>query len=698
MAINNLIEESKEDKTLMEQLQKLFIEFYSNFYKDEHASSFLTSFTQVKSLIEKQSLTISKIINSIKQNNTEEVYKEFLKTAKRHYELGVFPKAMFDSINVYTRMLSDKKILERKHIKLIKSILEETTAKIYIKGYINEAISFLENERKLKVNSKYDDYFYSKVISHLKKLIEFIDSSENLKMEALLFVHTNCGIAKFLEGIGFQIMSHGREINALKLKAVHKAVHEYTKSLFSYIEKHQYCDAVYMALNIIDNVYKLLYLYSNLALRWRDNKKDIVSNYTLTAKKDSKTYLLILKHEEHIKISQDLRRKIFNILENYFLDFSFIFFDEIQSKDTIDIFINQKSEDFSLKLENLITDLTKLAEELSFKYVSISDRPILKIAKFDLSAIERYFANEEEILELYREIKNKLEKETSNNVIKVIDYSQHINDIVKSIKNNLSIKEVSIKQLKKENVELFAHKIFTMDRKLFGVEILGRIKDTNTNEYIPAGRFIKVFEKNNLMEEFDRIIIKKVKENLKEIKQITKNIFVNIYPSSLSYDPVVDELKQLIGECDKEKINLFLELTEYTIISNKEIFEFLKSDRFTIVFDDFGTGYTNYELIGELGEKKNAKVIKIDGSIVKKSKESKIYTSILESITLFSDSLGMKTVYEFVENEEVFEKIKEIAKSLNLKTKNILLQGFYLHVPAHYKELILPKNQVKDKK
>jgi len=673
-------------------LKEIFVEFYSALHDDDHSSVFFTSLKQVELLIEKQSVILFNMIKSLEENKNEEVKQELYKLAKRHFDLGISPKSIFYSIDLYIDILKKKNLdINESIINTMKQMLEETTAKVYIKGYIDEVIDFIGREKELRNLNKYDDYFYENVLNHLKHTKELVDATDRKVDELLLFTHTHCNIFKLITSMAFKVMFFGREEDLLEFKSIHKRTHEYIKQMISYIINHKYEESVYLSSELINDFYKLVYLYSDIILRWRDNKKSIIFDYFTSQKDELKTYLFVIEPKRHIKIKDKIKKEILNFLENYFTDFEFIFFDEID--ETIDILINQEVPDLNVKLENLLKGLEKFAKNLKEKYISLIEYPVIRIGRIDLSHLRIYSIGKEEISEVFNFIKDNIEKERGEDVILIVDYTTQINKVMNSVYENLEIKRVVLNQLKKEEIDLFVHKIFDLTGKEFAIEILARIKNPSDKKYIPAGKFLRVFEEEGLMGEFDKVILKKLRENIKDIKKISKNIFVNIYPTSLSYEPVVKEIEHVVNVFKEENLNLFLEITEYAIVSNKEILEHLESKDFYIAFDDFGTGYTNYEIVGELGEKNRAKVIKIDGSIVKRMVESKIYESMVKSITLFSNEVGMSTVYEFIENEEILNKIKEIAKYLKLNPENLLLQGFYLHVPTYYKDEIKNEKQ-----
>ena len=88
-----------------------------------------------------------------------------------------------------------------------------------------------------------------------------------------------------------------------------------------------------------------------------------------------------------------------------------------------------------------------------------------------------------------------------------------------------------------------------------------------------------------------------------------------------------------------------------------------------IAIDDFGSGYSNFSYIADLG----ADYIKIDGSLVKNIDNDPTSELIVRTILTFAKNMGIKTVAEFVASESVYKKIKELGVDYS--------QGFYFSEP-----------------
>jgi len=130
----------------------------------------------------------------------------------------------------------------------------------------------------------------------------------------------------------------------------------------------------------------------------------------------------------------------------------------------------------------------------------------------------------------------------------------------------------------------------------------------------------------------------------------------------------------------KEKLNEYqvanqvtVELTESEGIENySEIAEFIheiKKLGCRIAIDDFGTGYSNFTHLIHL----NVDYLKIDGSIIKNIIKDKNAEIVAKTLVQFSKQLGIETVAEFVDSQEIFNKVKELGIDYS--------QGYYLAEP-----------------
>ena len=178
-------------------------------------------------------------------------------------------------------------------------------------------------------------------------------------------------------------------------------------------------------------------------------------------------------------------------------------------------------------------------------------------------------------------------------------------------------------------------------------------------------------------------IAKKSKQYLKLTKVVVKKSFDYFKDKDLEFS-----INITIEDIKNENISSYIldMLKEYNIAS-KVVFEIVESegiDDFTqvnnfiddvrklgckIAIDDFGSGYSNFEYLIKL----NADYIKIDGSLIKDILINKSSQEIVVTIIDFAKRQGFKTIAEFVSDEEIFKKVKDLGIDY--------VQGYYIDEP-----------------
>ena len=95
-------------------------------------------------------------------------------------------------------------------------------------------------------------------------------------------------------------------------------------------------------------------------------------------------------------------------------------------------------------------------------------------------------------------------------------------------------------------------------------------------------------------------------------------------------------------------------ITDYTLL--EDFIMKYRNQGIKIAIDDFGTGYSNFERLVEY----QPDILKIDGSLIKNILTSPYNRNIIETIVVFAQKQHIKTVAEFVENEDIFLAVKEM--------------------------------------
>ena len=240
--------------------------------------------------------------------------------------------------------------------------------------------------------------------------------------------------------------------------------------------------------------------------------------------------------------------------------------------------------------------------------------------------------------------------------------------------------------LAEDRLELFAQPIVSTldlnDRRHF--EVLVRMKSVD-NEYIVPGAFIPAAERYNLMPVIDCWVVTNVLKYMAADENGDYTLAVNISAQSINDENFLD---YVVGEIEAYKIDgsrLCFEITESEAISNMGLavnfMEALKKHKCKFALDDFGTGVSSFEYLKTLP----VDYLKIDGAFVRQIDQSKVDYAMVRAIKEVASVMGMKTIAEFVENEESYKILKEIGVDY--------AQGYWLQKPGPISEIVSQKNQ-----
>jgi len=207
--------------------------------------------------------------------------------------------------------------------------------------------------------------------------------------------------------------------------------------------------------------------------------------------------------------------------------------------------------------------------------------------------------------------------------------------------------------------------------EIYKFETLARIK-TDDGLLFPND-FIEVAEHTNLISEITKIMIDKT---FKAAQETGFSFSINLSEKDLQEAYLIPYLLKKIEEYDinTEKItfeileNISANGIECSIMKLKEI----KSLGFKIALDDFGTQNSNFEKILLL----NLDYIKIDGRFVKNIQTDEKSLKIVKIIKKLANNMKVKTIAEYVENEEIFNILKKIGINYS--------QGYYFSKPVEY--------------
>jgi EAL domain-containing protein (putative c-di-GMP-specific phosphodiesterase class I) len=213
-------------------------------------------------------------------------------------------------------------------------------------------------------------------------------------------------------------------------------------------------------------------------------------------------------------------------------------------------------------------------------------------------------------------------------------------------------------------------------------EVLLRMRDEN-GDFLPPGAFIPAAERYNQMPEIDRWVVKNTfdwlqrnKEYLEKMQLCTINLSGHTLSDKNFFSFVIDKLHSM--DIPGEKI--CFEITETAAVANLtqaiKFMRLLKARGCRFALDDFGSGMSSFAYLKNLP----VDYLKIDGNFVRNIVEDQIDYSMVEAINQVGHVMGIKTIAEFVENEQILEELKRVGVDY--------VQGFGLARPKPLEELI----------
>ena len=204
--------------------------------------------------------------------------------------------------------------------------------------------------------------------------------------------------------------------------------------------------------------------------------------------------------------------------------------------------------------------------------------------------------------------------------------------------------------------------IWSKNSRLSGSEALARWEDPEYGMLSP-GVFIPVLEEYNLIHKLDLFVMETVCQDIAEFREkYGYEIPVSINLSRLDFDVAdpIAELERCIQTYGIGKNKIHFEITESALSDNdtkfKDALETIRSKGYSLWLDDFGSGYSGLNVLKDF----NFDTMKIDMKFIQRFAENEKTQPILESIVELAKKIGMNTLTEGVETEEVFKFLKSI--------------------------------------
>ncbi len=193
-------------------------------------------------------------------------------------------------------------------------------------------------------------------------------------------------------------------------------------------------------------------------------------------------------------------------------------------------------------------------------------------------------------------------------------------------------------------------------------ELLIRMVGTD-NTMIPPGAFLPAAERYNIIAKVDQWVIDHIIDLLVKHKSFLDRIdciSVNLSGQSLGDNNFIEHLRNKLLANKAYTKKFCFEITETSAISNLQVAsDFIQQMRqlgCRFSLDDFGSGLSSFAYLKQLP----VDYLKIDGMFVKDIVNDKIDLAMVKSMHEIGEVMGMATIAEFVENDEILSLLKEI--------------------------------------
>ena len=262
-------------------------------------------------------------------------------------------------------------------------------------------------------------------------------------------------------------------------------------------------------------------------------------------------------------------------------------------------------------------------------------------------------------------------KAAKNNVLtNILFYKEQFKEV---LYNRKFIEENMQAAIMEKQFMMYLQPKYSIERnRIIGAEALVRWRHPERGMIYP-NQFIPIIEENGFIKKVDYYIWREACQFIKKCEGMgftSCPISVNVSRIHLQDNECIQVLSDLIHEYDIPKSLLELEITE--TVSNQQVsqkaFE-LKEEGYTLLMDDFGSGYSSLNVLLETP----FDVIKLDKKFMDNMIVSEKGKLLLEQVVSMANKLELGLLAEGVETKEQVELLQHIGCDQ--------VQGYYYAKP-----------------
>jgi c-di-GMP phosphodiesterase len=220
-----------------------------------------------------------------------------------------------------------------------------------------------------------------------------------------------------------------------------------------------------------------------------------------------------------------------------------------------------------------------------------------------------------------------------------------------------------------DNIEVYFQPLVNnVTLKVDKYECLVRLIEEN-GKVISPYFFLDISKKSNQYKKLTKIVLEK---SFKKFEYLPFEFSVNISYEDIESVDFLDFIKDMLKKYNVTNRVVFEILEDESVKSYNHLLSFIdevKALGCKVAIDDFGSGYSNFEHLLKM----NVDYLKIDASLIKNIATDETSYKITKTIIEFAKNLNLQTIAEFVENEEIFNIVRELGADYS--------QGYFFSEP-----------------
>ena len=194
-------------------------------------------------------------------------------------------------------------------------------------------------------------------------------------------------------------------------------------------------------------------------------------------------------------------------------------------------------------------------------------------------------------------------------------------------------------------------------------EILLRLRDPETRKLIPPGAFLPAAERYGLSLELDEWVVRSLLNALFVYQSFSaehRRYWINLSGTSIGDKRFAGFLREMIQNSPLPPGTINFEITETAVIRNVadagKLMAELREMGCQFALDDFGSGLSSFGYLKKLP----IDYLKVDGAFIRDIHKDETDRIFVKSIIDIGHTLNIKTICEFIENEEMLETVREL--------------------------------------